>query len=187
MKTILTPRGFSVPDKSFDAIQDWCSKENITNTKVQRDIEDEFNKIGVVKRWTPVLTFATPGNLAVSYTTAVADYIRMREWVTANFRIITSAFTWTTSSGNLQITGLPYTASSSSNDTNYVWQGGGLVFGGVTKASYTQFVPQVSAGSNVILIAASGSGQAPANLVAADLPSGGSVVLSGSVSFRLKP
>ena len=187
MKTILTARNSDVPQPSFKSIQDWCARSNALDSREQRDIEDEFNKIGIVKRWTPALTFATPGNLSVAYTTAVADYVRVREWVTANFRILTSSFTWTTSTGNLQITGLPYTASTSSNDANYVWQGGGLVFGGITKANYTQFTPQVSAGSNVILIGASGSGQAPANLVAADLPTGGSVVLSGSVSFRIRP
>ena len=52
------------------------------------------------------LTFSTPGNLAVTYNNRDVTYTKIGNMVQVQARIAASAFTFTTSSGNLQITGL---------------------------------------------------------------------------------
>lgn len=130
--------------------------------------------------WTPVLTFATPGDLARTYTTQFGDYVKIGGLVIATFNIITATFTWATASGALRITGLPYTSAAT---TNLAPQGA-MNFGGITKASYTQFNPQIASNSTNVTVTASGSAQAPSSLAAADLPTGGSVVLRGTVAYH---
>jgi len=65
--------------------------------------------------WTPVFTFATPGDLSVAYGTRVAWYSRIGNIVTANFNL-TCTPTFTTATGNALITGLPFANNSSSGN-----------------------------------------------------------------------
>lgn len=186
MKTVLRNRTGTVPDGIPESLRLWIITQNADNVRDNQDLEEEFNKIGLVKRWTPVLTFSTPGNLAVTYSTQAGDLIRTRDEVVANFNIVTSAFTWTTSSGSLNITGLPYTASTLSADSGFVWSGALGVMQGVTKAGYTGFSPVIIAASNVISVVASGSGKTADNVQAADMPTGGSILLKGKIHFRIR-
>lgn len=57
--------------------------------------------------WTPVLTYVTPGNLIVSYTTQVGRYTKIGNQTCMWVSILTSTFTHTTATGNMQITGWP--------------------------------------------------------------------------------
>ncbi len=61
--------------------------------------------------WTPVVTFATPGNVNIAYGTRIGTYTKIGNQVTISFNISTSTFTHTTSSGAMLITGLPFTSS----------------------------------------------------------------------------
>jgi len=81
--------------------------------------------------WTPVLTFATPGDLSVVYSVQAGIYTAIGRIVIAPFAIVTSTFTHTTSSGNCQITGLPFAIGSFGNLR------GPLIWQGITKAGYT--------------------------------------------------
>lgn len=132
------------------------------------------------KTWTPVLTFATPGNLAVTYSVQYGEYIRHGDLVTVHFRVATSAFTHTTASGNLHLTGLPFTAGTQSA-FNWV---GASTWTGITKANYTMVTPRVPTADNKILFNASGSGQANSVVGSADVPSGGTVDFNGFVIYR---
>ena len=58
--------------------------------------------------WTPVFTFGTPGDLSVSYATQTGIYTRIGSIVFYKFSLVCTP-TFTTSSGNLKITGLPVT------------------------------------------------------------------------------
>lgn len=62
--------------------------------------------------WTPVVTFATPGNLSVSYSQQSGRYTQIGDLVYVD---VTLAFipTFTTASGDLIITGLPIAANAS--------------------------------------------------------------------------
>lgn len=136
-------------------------------------LDDGILKKTLIGTWTPVLTFNTPGDLSVAYTTQSGDYVRTgRHWTLA-FNIVTSSFTHTTASGNLLVTGQPVAAT-----TNL---GGSVRWQGVTKANYTQITPRI--GSSSISFHASGSAQALAFLGSGDLPTGGSVTLAGMVTF----
>jgi hypothetical protein len=146
----------------------------------RHNLDDYTEGDGSALEWTPVLTFATPGDLAVTYSTRVGTFTKIGRVVIATFRLNTTAFTYTTASGVLEITGLPYTAA---NVANAIW-GGWLVFGGVTKAGYTEFDANVSANASLISVVGSGSGVAPSNVTAADMPSGGSVILRGAVIYH---
>lgn len=127
--------------------------------------------------WTPVLTFATPGDLAVTYSAQIGDLVRVGNLILARFRIACSAFTHTTASGNLQVTGLPF--ASKSGLVSHATAG----FTGVTKANYTQVNAFMNPGASTILFKGFGSAQTESNLVAADLPTGGTPILTGELPY----
>lgn len=81
--------------------------------------------------WTPTLTAATPGTMSVSYATQVGSWIRIANSGT-NFCImkcrLTCTPTWGTASGDVRLTGLPFTASGggegatlSQTNSNMTW------------------------------------------------------------------
>jgi hypothetical protein len=129
--------------------------------------------------WTPVLTFATPGNLSVAYSRQKGFYTKIGRLVTVSFDIETSAFSFTTASGNLTISGLPF---ATVNDVDY--RAHSLVgFQGITKAGFTQFYAVLINNVTTMLVAGSGSAQGLAVLTTADTPTGGTPIFGGSVSY----
>lgn len=144
--------------------------------------KDALSALGFARgTWTPVLTFATPGDLSVTYSAQVGMFWKESDLIHLWFRLITSSFTHTTAANTLQITGQPYTASGSP----FVNFRGTGTWGGITKAGYTHIIPTVGVGDNKITLAASGSGVAFAGVTAADTPTGGSMNLQGHVSFLM--
>lgn len=129
--------------------------------------------------WTPVLTFPTPGDLAVAYTLQGGTYTKIGRQVTAHFNLTTSSFTHTTASGNLTITGLPFSNSASGSRFSAV------SWGGITKAGYTDIKSRILINVATITFQGSGSGVAPSAITAADMPTGGSVVLQSSIIFEV--
>lgn len=129
--------------------------------------------------WTPVLTFATPGDLSVAYSFRGGFYTKLGRLVCASFAITTSTFTHTTASGSMLITGLPFT---SINDANYL-SFSPFLFQGINKALYTTVAGYLQSNSTQMLIALSGMGQAIVAAVPADAPSGGTLVLGGTINF----
>lgn len=127
--------------------------------------------------WTPVFTFATPGNLVVAYAFRVAEYTKIGRSVLAALNVQTSTFTHTTASGNFQITGLPFAnGSSCPYEAAALWQG-------ITKAGYTDVVLQVSA--SMLQLGASGSASSATNIAPADMPTGGTVRVSAGFNYRV--
>lgn len=131
--------------------------------------------------WTPVLTFATAGDLAVTYSEQVGTYVRVGNLVIATCNIATSAFTFTTASGALQVTGLPLTSKNVTSD-NHI---GGFVWAGITKASYTQICALLVPNSTTVIFTASGSGVAATGVTAADMPTGGTVRLRFTLAYQV--
>ena len=131
--------------------------------------------------WTPALTFATPGNLSVSYTDQFGEYTKVGNLVTLSYRIVTSAFTHTTASGNLQITGAPFSSSHQTNLSAF----GGMVFRGITvTTARTSFASQINAGGTTLFVAGSGTGVNQSVVTAAEMPTGGTVHLFGTLTYR---
>lgn len=125
--------------------------------------------------WQPTLTFTTVGDLNVVYSTRTGTYQKIGKKVTIWFTIVTSTFTHTTANLGLKITGIPVDSAASISV-------GSLAFSGITKASYTQYVVD-SGNADHLIVRASGSGQAGGFVSAADMPTGGTVSLFGSVSY----
>lgn len=119
--------------------------------------------------YTPVLTFATPGDVAVTYGTQVGTYRKIGGVVHVQYNVSATVFTFTTASGNLQITGLPFTSISTTGSATR----GKVVWSGITKANYTEVGSGIGAGAALFTFAASGSAQAASNVSATDTPSGG--------------
>jgi hypothetical protein len=138
---------------------------------------------GVLQTANITLTCGTPGNLSVATSLAKYDYIQRGPKFSGSLELLTSAFTWTTASGNVILSGFPFTGATglSTNPT------GTLYFQGITKANYTQFSLVASATSSQLLIGCSGSGQAFATLQIGDMPSAGTVKLAGSIEVIVAP
>ena len=62
--------------------------------------------------WTPTLTFSTPGDINVVYSTRNGQYLRLGSLVIVNWSILTSTFTFSTASGNVAVSGLPFTTDA---------------------------------------------------------------------------
>lgn len=129
--------------------------------------------------WTPVLTNSIPGDLAVGYLRQLGTKKRCGRQVTLTCAVVTNAFTWTTAAGTWQITGQPY---ASDTLTGFAWEGS-LVFQGITKANFTNFNSTITSGSSVIVISCSGSAQTQGSLAAADMPTGGTVILRFTITY----
>jgi hypothetical protein len=142
-----------------------------------RDAEESDADGYVEGNWTPVLTFGTPGDLNVAYTSQAGHYTKIGRLVAVAFTILTSTFTHTTASGNCQITGLPFAAAG---NTNYF---GSCAWQGITKANYTQVTPIIAVGTSAVQFFISGSGQANAAVGTGDMPTGGTVLFSCNASY----
>lgn len=130
--------------------------------------------------WTPVLTFATPGDLAVTYSSQVGSYTKIGNTVRLNVNIATSAFTHTTAGGTLRISGHPF---ATANVTGNI-AGSMAAMTGWTKANYTETLYQVAPNSSLAVFGAYGSGQAEANIVVADVATGGTVVVRATIMLQ---
>lgn len=129
--------------------------------------------------WTPVLTFATPGDLSVTYANQAGFYTKIGREVILRFAMSTATFTHSTASGNLQITGLPFTSSSTTGAVSE----GALRWSGINKASYTDCYVTIGLGVTLLGIGTAGMGQVAASVMATDMPSGGTVLLFGQVTY----
>ena len=130
--------------------------------------------------WTPALTFATPGNLAVSYTAQLGRWLKVGKKVTAHFEISTSAFTYTTASGSLLLTNLPFVPEAA-----YSYAASIGIFSGFTDATRPHLGAVVSPGISQLLFYLSGSGLAQSNVVAgAQVPTAGTVLIYGDITYE---
>lgn len=141
----------------------------------------QYNIIGTsagVGTWTPALTFATPGDLSVAYTTQVGTYTKIGRQVTAHCIIVTSTFTHTTASGGLTVSGLPF----SSTANRFV---GALDWSGITKAGYTNIVAEKqSVADALVTFFASGSAVARSAVGSGDCPTGGTMAIIFSITYE---
>lgn len=139
---------------------------------------DDYEEGHASNSWTPTGTFATPGDLAITYTTQTGTYTKVGGRVFVDFQLVTSGFTHSTASGNFRIGGLPFTVKNL--DGGWI---GGLWWQGITKANYTNVVCNPRPNTTYIELYASGSGVGGAAITAADMPTGGTLILKGQASF----
>jgi hypothetical protein len=96
--------------------------------------------------WTPNLSFDTPGNLSIVTSSTVGTYVKIGKVVIVTFQLFTTTFTHTTASGNLRITGLPFTITSSVNGAGTLGQ-----LANFTMPASTTFASLVSGAGNTFL------------------------------------
>lgn len=140
-----------------------------------------LNPSNLLGGWVPTLTFATPGNLNVVYSSRSGFWMKIGRYVIAWFDVETSTFTHTTANGQCRLTGLPFAAASLPGTVDFV--GGGLIWQGITKANYTQISPRVQDPDSFVSFVASGSAQADDALDEGDMPTAGDVRLTGMVVY----
>jgi hypothetical protein len=131
----------------------------------------------------PELTFATPGNLAVTYSSRLGKYVKTRDNIVRCWFEVSapsSGFTHTTASGQLRLGNLPRTAENSTG----LYSTGSVQWQGITKTGYTHVVPRIDPNTAYVQFQASGSSQAISDVTAADVPTAGAVVLRGTIEYR---
>lgn len=155
--------------------------------ELRRELNDELLELAravnelAAGEWTPTITFETPGNLSVAYSTRQGFYTVKDEVVTLYYTLITSTFTHTTASGNLELTGLPFKVRTDRLMAN------SLRFNGVTKTGATQaYALTLGTADDRLRFSMSGSGFAQGYITAADMPTGGSVILQGTINYFRK-
>jgi hypothetical protein len=129
--------------------------------------------------WTPTLTFATPGDLAVTYSVQSGGYVKVGRKVTVNFVISTSAFTHTTASGALKVSGLPFTANAAVADIGAA----SALAQGLTAANYTNFSFYTQTSATHMVMSASAQGQSLLSITTTHMPSGTPQYLQASLTY----
>ena len=127
--------------------------------------------------WTPGFTFSTAGNLSVAYTTQNGSYTTIGNLVFISFNLVCTP-TFTTSTGNLQITGMPISPTKTNQ--------GGIVGAksNITLSSgYTMFGLTLTSGAASIFPVQFGSGKAGTNITFTLITSGTPFTLSGSFFY----
>ncbi len=126
--------------------------------------------------FTPVFTCATPGNLAVSYSSQVGRYTKIGRQVTVVIYIV-GVVTHTTASGIIKITGLPASIIGLGS------QFGALgAYQGFTSAGFTSLGAQMAATAELYIVKC-GSGQSYVNSPITDWPTASTVHIALSFSY----
>lgn len=133
----------------------------------------------ITTSWTPTFTFATPGNLSVSYSVRSGFYAQAGNLIHATFSI-TFTPTFTTASGVAAITGLPVAANASVSDFYAVAAllGAGQSWGTGTQVCLT--LPGSATSMNMLV---TGSTQAGGLLTTAQFTSGDSIQINGTIAY----
>ena len=129
--------------------------------------------------WTPEITFFTPGDLAVAYSSQVGIYTKVGRIVTLIGCITTSSFTHTTASGNFLISGMPFTSANVAG----LLTNGSVTAQGWTKAGYAWLSPQIQNNATSIYFQTQNSGSSIANVTVADIPTATTQVWRFAVTY----
>lgn len=129
------------------------------------------------------ISFDTPGDLAVTYSRRFLRWEKHGRKVTVYIDLVTSSFTYTTASGTFAVQALPFDAKNLSGSGNGL---GPCAMTGWNKAGYTQtnFRGPAGGGPN-IRVRISGPGQPLADLTTAEIPSGSTIQILGSLEYEV--
>lgn len=127
--------------------------------------------------WTPVVSFTTPGDLTVVHSVQQGHYVRIGNLVTFTFRLNTSTFTYTTASGAMVISGLPFTAISTSPGR------GSVKIDGWNAASISTMGIEVGVSTSTINIFTSKTAASSAQLNQGNFTSATNIGVWGTASY----
>lgn len=120
--------------------------------------------------FTPTLTFATPGDLAVTYTTQTGRYTKIGRLVSYTLEVKAASLTYTTASGSVRIGGLPFAGGSGSGAYMAVAENASTAI--TYAAGCTQLIAYTAGGVSYIRLDTQGSGTAATAVTHAHLVSG---------------
>ena len=126
---------------------------------------------GESSTFTPSITFATVGDLAVTYTTQTGRYQVSGNRCFFDIVLLTSAFTYTTSAGAFRLAGFPFSGAAASG-TNYSSVG---YFRGFTLAAYTSLSFAKNAADTIGTFYLSEQGAVPTQATVTHVTSGSTV------------
>jgi hypothetical protein len=180
--TVVAPGTVAAANKATPADADLFPLVDSAASNVLKNISwaDVVGNLFGSETWTPVVTFATPGDVSLTYTRQLGWLYWKYSEITLHFDI-EATITHTTASGELWVTGATYGAASTPTGATYAGVLGD--FRGITKANFTQFNPILSVGGSTVRFRASASAQAPATLTATEVPTGGTLLLRGSITY----
>ncbi len=127
--------------------------------------------------WTPTFTFTTPGDLSVLYATQLGYYTKINRLVFLSCVLESASLTFTTSSGQVLVGGIPFTPQSI-----YSCKGTCSWFG-ITKAAYTQLSANLAGSASNVTFRFSGSGQPLFNIDPTCFTSGTNFGLNFSIQY----
>jgi len=136
--------------------------------------------------WTPVFGFATNGDLAITYSSQVGWYTRVGSLVTAHFRIgIVVPITYTTASGSVQITGLPFANNATAN----FYATGPVTIVNIlltaANAASTYATLRMTAGTSIINVLANGNNFNATLISTTSVPTGTTPGFTGVITYRV--
>ncbi|RLB44771.1 MAG: hypothetical protein DRH30_00515 [Deltaproteobacteria bacterium] len=134
-----------------------------------------------VGTFTPDITFATPGDLATTVLNAGGAYERFGDMVFIEGKIALSAFTHSTASGALRVTGLPFSVR---NNFNYRTVGS-VIAKGWTNTGVRSLSAYLTPNTTYILLRYSGSGINHSNLGHTHFLSGATVEIWFSAAYPI--
>lgn len=134
--------------------------------------------------WTPVISFATPGTLAVTHTSQLGRYTREGRMALVTFSVTGAPITKGTASGDFWVTGLPFAAAAATGS------GGGGVLRFTSAAltfptGKTWMSCFLGAGLDYLTFPASGSAVVTANITAADFPASDNMTFAGTMTHPI--
>jgi hypothetical protein len=131
--------------------------------------------------FTPVFSCATPGNLVATGGTATGKYTKIGSLVDITLRIDPATFTHTTASGEVRITGLPFTSGAYTNKNVQ----GALSWGGWSKpANAFQMAARVEPSKNyVTLVVAFDNNSSLQYSQIGEWPTGGAPLIDLSLQY----
>jgi len=127
--------------------------------------------------WTPEITAATVGDLAVTYSVQTGLYTKIGRTVTVYASITTSSFTHTTASGIARVANLPFAVGQRGV--------GALVYEGITKTGFTSFLSVPNAGTTIAELYASRSGGTTSTVKITEMPTAGTVFLQFTATYTV--
>lgn len=128
--------------------------------------------------WTPSVTYATPGDLSVSYATQTGYYVRIGDLVVVTFNL-TFTPTFTTASGGLTVINLPVTANATSNTCI----GNCYTSSPTWAAGRTQVVLSIAANNAVVAPITEGTGVTISQAGSTVFASGTQYIFNGTIAY----
>lgn len=116
------------------------------NASANANILDDYEE----GTWTPSISFPTLGDTAVVYSLRSGTYTKIGDVCHVECNIVTSAFTHTTASGNLLVSGFPFSAATSSAGDVYPFAVGYMT--GITTTGTQTGIMLPTTDSNAIFV-----------------------------------